>query len=131
MNLINTDTTAIVQLIQDDKRVIQTARVGNDGGVAFFYLRPGKAYMRLFIDSNGNGVWDTGDYASLTHPEEMFYYNKQIEIRAGWDNEINWQPNELPVMRQKPDELRGTSSVQGRQKGAHERNLERERQKRS
>ena len=131
VNLINIDTTAIVQLIQDDKRVIQTARVGNDGGVAFFYLRPGKAYMRLFIDSNGNGVWDTGDYASLTQPEEMFYYNKQIEIRAGWDNEINWQPNELPVMRQKPDELRGTSSVQGRQKGAHERNLERDRQKRS
>ena len=130
VTLLGVDTTAMVQLILDDNRVIQTTRVGNDGQASFFYIRPGKAYMRLFIDVNGNGVWDTGDYDAHLQPEQMYYYPKQIELRAGWDTEITWQPDELPVLRQKPEALRSNSSTSTRQRGAHERNLERQKERR-
>lgn len=129
VTLLGMDTTAVVQLIQDDKRVIQTARMGSDGQAAFFYLKPGKAFMRLFVDDNGNGLWDTGDYASRRQPERVFYYHKQIELRAGWDTEITWQPDEMPTMRQRPEGLRSGQSGKSKQRGAHERNIERNQQR--
>lgn len=129
VTLIGADTSYVAQLIQDDKRVLQSARAGRDGQVDFFYLRPGKAYLRVFIDSNGNGQWDTGDYATLRQPEKVFYYHKEIELRAGWDTELTWQPNELPVLRQKPEQLRGNSAAKTTQRSAHERNVERNRQR--
>ncbi len=129
ITLLHADTTYVAQLIQDDKRVIQTSRAGRDGQVDFFYLKPGKAYLRVFIDSNGNGVWDTGDYAEHRQPEKVFYYHKMIELRAGWDTEVTWQPDELPVLRQKPEGLRTGGAAQGKKQGAHERNVERNKQK--
>ena len=130
VTLIGADTSYVAQLIQDDKRVLQTARASRDGQVDFFYLRPGKAYLRVFIDSNGNGQWDTGDYATLRQPEKVFYYHKEIELRAGWDTEAAWQPDELPPLRQRPEQLSGSSASRATQRSAHERNLERNRQRR-
>ena len=129
VSVVGLDTTAVVQLLKDDKTVLQTARVQADGTASFFYLRPGKAYLRLFTDTNGNGRWDTGDYAARRQPEQMRYYPKQLDLRAGWDTEVTWQPDELPALRQKPDGLRSAASTQAKTRGAHERNIERQRSK--
>lgn len=131
VTLPGADTTAIVQLIQDDKRVIQTTCVRADGTADFFYLRPGKAFMRMFTDTDGNGQWDTGDYAAQRQPEKVRYYHKQIDIRAGWDTEITWKPDERPPLIQKPQDLRGSGTSKTTGRTAHERNIERNNQRRS
>ncbi len=131
VSLVGVDSTAVVQLLQDDKRVLQTARANNDGQVDFFYLRPGKVFMRLFFDDNNNGRWDTGDYAARQQPEKMCYYHKPIELRAGWDTEVTWQPQERPVLLQKPEELRNATTRGSTSRSAHERNIERNKQRRS
>ena len=36
-------------------------------------LKPDKYYARIVIDTNGNGVWDTGNYIEKRQPEEVYY----------------------------------------------------------
>ena len=40
----------------------------------FYFLNPGKYGARLINDTNGNGVWDTGNYAEKRQPEMVYYY---------------------------------------------------------
>ena len=100
-----------------------------DGHADFFYLKPGDYYLRLFSDSNGNGRWDTGDYAQRRQPERVTYYPEKLVIRENWDTEITWDTEALSPLRQKPSELRKTKEQQRRQ-SAHEKNIERERKRR-
>lgn len=70
--------------------------------VTFADLQPGKYYMRLYLDANGNGVFDTGDYIGNRQPDISFYYPKQLTIKQNWEKEESWNPFATPVDKQKP-----------------------------
>ena len=53
-------------------------------------LLPGKFKLRAFVDSNKNGVWDTGFYLKNQQPEKMYFYNEEINLRSNWDVEVKW-----------------------------------------
>ena len=53
-----------------------------EGKADFYYLNPGKYGARLINDTNGNGVWDTGDYAAKRQPEMVYYYPQVLEFKA-------------------------------------------------
>lgn len=56
-----------------------------------FTLLPAARYkLMLFIDANGNGIWDSGMYLSGVQPEKVLRYEKEISIRANWDLETVW-----------------------------------------
>ena len=57
------------------------------------------------------------------------YYNKQVDVRANWDTEITWNAKSIPILQQKPEGLRKNTSSKSRQT-AHQRNLERRKEKR-
>ena len=61
--------SAFVEILDSGDKIVRTAPVVN-GGAEFLYLNPGTYYARLFIDSNGNGKYDTGNYAEKRQPEE-------------------------------------------------------------
>ena len=92
---------------------------------AFYYVRPGKYYARLFVDRNNNGVWDTGDYSANLQPEEVFYYPYEIECKAKWDVTLNWNINEKPLDQQKPEKIKKQKGE--RQRKIQQRNMERAR----
>ena len=95
---------AVVELLRSDEPFRST---GVENGVATFeYLMPGTYYSRLFIDRNANGVWDTGEIASATQPEEVFYYPRKLELKKNWDIEQSWNIFETPVDLQKPQEIK-------------------------
>ena len=95
---------AVVELLRSDEPFRST---GVENGVATFeYLMPGTYYARLFIDRNANGVWDTGEIASATQPEEVFYYPRKLELKKNWDIEQSWNIFETPVDLQKPQEIK-------------------------
>ena len=75
-------------------------------GTLFQYLKPGDFYMRAFVDTNRNGVWDTGDISTRRQPEEVFYYSKKLSLRANWEFEETWDVNAVPLLQQKPAELK-------------------------
>ena len=120
--LPDADTTAIVELMQKDNEPLRREQI-REGRVDFFFLKPGKYYIRLFHDRNGNGQWDTGDYAQRLQPEEVFYFPSAIDVRANWDIEQTWRIHELPLTKQKPAEI--TKQKDNKKKTPQNRNLER------
>lgn len=92
----------VVELLTSEDKAVKSVRTTNSTA-AFYYVRPGKYYARLFVDRNNNGVWDTGDYSANLQPEEVFYYPYEIECKAKWDVTLNWNINEKPLDQQKPE----------------------------
>lgn len=102
VNLSGTpDTAIIVQLLNGADGVVKETKA-TGGSAEFFYVNPGTYYLRAFADSNGNGVWDTGDFGAGRQPERVTYYPKEIECKAKWDVTIGWNMAGLPGNRQKP-----------------------------
>lgn len=100
------DTAAIIaQLLDQSDKVVRTSPVSSDGRAYFFYLKPGTYYLRAFVDANGNGIWDTGDYYDNLQPETVYYCQDAIECKAKWDVKRDWSPLATPLYRQKPGKL--------------------------
>ena len=97
--------SAFVEILDSGDKVVRTAPV-IDGGAEFMYMNPGTYYARIFIDSNGNGKYDTGNYAEKRQPEEVSYYPQELELKANWDIEQEWDIYATPVDRQKPDKIK-------------------------
>lgn len=104
INIEGIDTTAYVELLNGSDQPVRKAKV-KDGGVLFMDLKPDKYYARLVIDANGNGVWDTGNYADKRQPEKVYYYPKLFTIMQNWQVEETWNPTATPPNRQKPLEI--------------------------
>ena len=98
------DLPLIVQLLDAQDKVVKETKTVN-GVAEFYYLKPQKYYMRLIVDRNNNGKWDTGNYDSDQQAEEVYYYPQKFSVRANWDIEQNWQIKALPLNEQKPREL--------------------------
>ena len=118
------DTTIIVQLLNSDTPV-RDVRVKN-GKARFDYLAPGKYYMRAFVDANGNGIWDTGDYKEDRQAEAVYYYPQEIECKEKWDVTKSWNMTEVPRFRQKPAAI--TKQKPDQEKKLKNRNIERAKQ---
>ena len=96
-----TDTTIVVQLLDAGDKIIKEVTT-NQGVAEFYYVSPSTYYVRMYIDSNRNGEWDTGLYSANRQPETVYYFPKEIEIRAKWDFTETWNPLATPVIQQKP-----------------------------
>jgi len=78
------DTPLIIQLLKSDK-VEEEVILTNSNTIDFRGLKPGSLNIRVITDTNGNGKWDTGSYLKKIQPEPIFYFEKQLMIRANWD----------------------------------------------
>ena len=58
--------------------------------LTFSNLHPGKYQLRLIIDANGDGKWTTGKLSENRQPEDVLHYPETIELRAGWDVDLDW-----------------------------------------
>lgn len=119
------DTTIIVQMLSSQDAVTREVRVKN-GKAEFKYVTPGKFYLRAFIDANGNGIWDIGDYDSDRQPEDVYYYSKELECKEKWDVTESWNLTATPRHRQKPQAI--TKQKPDQAKKLKNRNIERAKQ---
>jgi hypothetical protein len=118
------DSAMVVQLLNGSDKVVKQTRVKKHVA-EFKYLKPEKYYVNAFIDSNGNGIWDTGNYAEDRQAEAVYYYPKEIEAKAKWDLKLNWNVTALPVYKQKPEKI--TKQKPEAAKKLKNRNVERAR----
>lgn len=51
---------------------------------------PGKYSAQIIIDKNSDGKWTTGSYFKKRQAERIVKYQGEIEIRANWDLELDW-----------------------------------------
>lgn len=92
----------ILQLLDNGDKPVQEAAVGDDGTAQFFYVLPGTYYLRAFVDRNGNGHWDTGNYDEDLQAEDVYYYWRAIDAKAKWDITEQWNLTARPRNQQKP-----------------------------
>lgn len=105
VKLENYNPKAIIQMLDTKDAVVRSLPASPEGAV-FEYLKPADYYLRLFIDENGDGKWTTGDFTKKLQPEEVYYYPSKLTLRANWDFEENWNYLALPLLEQKPADIR-------------------------
>lgn len=67
--------------------------------VALIHLPPGNYKLKVIGDKNKNGQWDTGDLFAKKQPEEVFPYSQVIMLKAGWENQVDFEPEPEPVKK--------------------------------
>lgn len=97
--------SAIVELLDGTDKVVLHTPVKSHRA-ELLNLLPGKYYARLFIDRNGNGKYDTGNYDMHLQPEETVYYPGAINLKKNWDVEQTWDIYATPINKQKPEAIK-------------------------
>jgi len=119
------DSTIVVQMLNSSDAMVKETRV-KDGKAKLNYIIPGKYYFRAYIDANGNGKWDTGDYDADCQAEAVYYYPKEIECKEKWDVTESWNLTSKPRFKQKPQAI--TKQKPDKAKQLKNRNVERAKQ---
>ena len=124
LNLVGAPEHSVVELLDNNGKVIRKQTVTKENTADFYFLNPGtKYYIRLLADRNGNGIWDTGNYEKGIQPEKVYYFPKVWEMKANFEFEETWNIHEVPVDRQKLDEIKKQKPEQ--EKKIKDRNKER------
>ena len=112
---VNVKQNAFVELLGSGEKVMRTATV-KGGEFEMINVPAGTYYLRLTIDTNGNGKWDTGNYSQHLQPEEVYYYPKKLRLRSNWDLDENWNIYQTALELQKPDDIRRNRPEQSKNK---------------
>lgn len=101
---VNVKDSAFVELLNAQDNIVRVEQVKGSTAV-FENLLPNTYYLRLVLDANGNGKWDTGNYLNHIQPEEVYYYPKRLKLRKNWDMEETWDIYATALDKQKPIEI--------------------------
>ena len=80
----------VLLLTQDDKVKFSFPITQNLLNIA--QLTPGDYQLKVLLDENNNGKWDTGKFGfgqKNKQPEKVIVLPNKLNIRADWDNELN------------------------------------------
>ncbi|NDV47099.1 hypothetical protein D0T49_08580 [Paludibacter sp. 221] len=102
--LTDYDSRAVIQILDAKDKVVRTKNA-ESGGTLFQHLKPTDYYVRMFIDENGNGKWDTGEFSTRRQPEEVYYYPHKLTLKANFEFTEIWNHKEMPLLEQKPLEI--------------------------
>jgi uncharacterized protein (DUF2141 family) len=83
----NLDTTRhiVLQFLKNEE-VVKSAVI-NAATWSDKLVEPGEYELRILYDSNRNGKWDPGSYSKKRQPEKAITLDKNLTIKANWDNE--------------------------------------------
>jgi len=112
---VNVGDSAFVELLENGDKVVRTVPVRN-GTFELTNVQPNTYYLRLTIDSNANGKWDTGNYKDHLQPEEVYYYPKKLRLRANWDLDEDWNIYQTALDLQKPDDIKRNKPEEAKNK---------------
>lgn len=90
-----------VRLLNKSDGIVKEV-LAKDGVAYFQYVNPEKYYLSAYVDANGNGLWDTGDYDQDRQAESVYYYPREIECKERWDITQQWNLTAVPRYKQKP-----------------------------
>ena len=79
----------VVQLTDENGKVLKQQIITKKEEVMFDFLMPAKYKLRAILDADGNGKWSTGNYHRRTLPETVIEYNAPLDLKAGWDIDLD------------------------------------------
>lgn len=89
-----------IQLL-DDKNEAAYQQYINQADIKFVNLKPRNYKLRILVDNNENGIWDSSDFATEVAAEDVYLFKKigekevmsKINIRPMWEINENWDLN--------------------------------------
>ena len=118
LNVSNVKKPCLVQLLKNNKNenMVQSKKIYSDQTVILDYLAPETYIIKIIVDSNDNGKWDTGNYKEGIQPERVHYFSKKLKVRSNWDiedqvvilesgDEINFNEHVIELEHKKQREL--------------------------
>ena len=83
--------SVFLQLLKKNQKYdVVDEKIGKGRLFDFTYLEPGEYYLRLLVDKNENGIWDSGNLMQQIQPEPVYIYPAKIIVRAMWDSDETW-----------------------------------------
>ncbi len=76
-----------IQLL--DKSFKPLFEAHNSKNYQFTLIPPGEYILRILIDNDENGTWDAGNILENKEPEEIYFYEEPVIIRANWERELD------------------------------------------
>lgn len=89
-NIRNGDGEMIIQLLDKMEKIVSEVKQKGDGEIVFPLIESGFYRAKVIFDHDGNGKWTTGDFSAGRQPEPVSYYPKEIEIKAKFELEQDW-----------------------------------------
>lgn len=86
----NTGSPLVVEVLDKNDTVVAKRSVAATGEVRIDHLKADEYRLRAVLDSDGDGVWTTGDYLTGRQPEYVVYYGKSLKLREKWELEERW-----------------------------------------
>ena len=80
----------ILELLDDKGKALQQQYFSETRMFEFNRLVPGNYAFRLIEDTDGDKKWSRGNWKVKKQPESVIYFKDKIEVRAGWDLELEW-----------------------------------------
>ena len=77
VSLLNSNKTEVARKVMTD---------GSDSRFTVANLQPGQYSLRVILDKNGNGRWDSGSYDAKIQPEEIMLLPLE-QLRGNWETE--------------------------------------------
>lgn len=104
-NITGAEGPAYVELLNEKDLPVYKVKV-KDGKAKFVNVNEGKYFVRLVEDRNDNGKFDVGNLEKNIQPENVYYFGAELQLRANWDNEQNWNIKQTDLYKQKPDSVK-------------------------
>lgn len=79
----------VVQLLDGKDRVVDQRVVDSVMRVGFSQLLPEKYKLQAIIDTDRNGRWSTGNFHRRFLPEVVVPYKDALDLKAGWDIDLD------------------------------------------
>ncbi|WP_312420700.1 Ig-like domain-containing protein [Epilithonimonas sp.] len=98
VNLVNKpEHNFWIQLLNDKNEPVYQ-KFTKESLIKFINLKPASYKLRILVDNNDNGFWDSSDFATETLSEDVYLYRKagdkdvmtKINIRPMWEINENW-----------------------------------------
>ena len=89
-NIKNGEGEMIIQLLDKMEKIVSEAKRKGDGEIVFPLIESGFYRAKVIFDDDGNGKWTTGDFLAGRQPEPVSYYPKEIELKAKFELEQDW-----------------------------------------
>lgn len=81
----------IVELLTESNVAVRKKSTKGNEKITFENLMPGNYKIRITIDANANGKWDTGDFYKKVQPEIILLAPGTVSIRANWDSDLEFK----------------------------------------
>mgnify|MGYP002639407458 CR=1 FL=1 len=88
--------------------MVKEIRLDSATTAQFQFIPEGDYLIKAIEDLNHNGRWNTGSYGLKLAAERVFYFQKPITVKAGWDIEDTWKITNkdrmAPIIKEKKDQ---------------------------